>query len=199
MNSEDPDSAWSPVQQAVPPGSLRWYLRYGFFLLMERALTWCVNPRWRAGLLRLMGATVGRDVRVQEARFFNLYEKGFRLLTLGDNVFVGQGCWIDLTAPVTMEAGVAVSQGAIILTHQEHAMYDRSPVKGALDSRIAPVRICANAYVGAGAVVLCGVEIGSRAIVGAGSVVTKAVPADTVVVGSPARPLREVPVDEAVA
>jgi acetyltransferase-like isoleucine patch superfamily enzyme len=43
------------------------------------------------------------------------------------------------------------------------------------------------------------VEIGEEAFVGAGAVVTKDVPPRTVVVGNPARPLREVPDDELLA
>ena len=44
---------------------------------------------------------------------------------------------------------------------------------------------------------LCpGVEIGEEAFVGAGAVVTKDVAPRTVVVGNPARVLRDVPADE---
>jgi sugar O-acyltransferase (sialic acid O-acetyltransferase NeuD family) len=46
-----------------------------------------------------------------------------------------------------------------------------------------------GALVGAGAVVLQYLSIGARAVVGAGAVVTKDVPAETTVVGVPARPL----------
>jgi acetyltransferase-like isoleucine patch superfamily enzyme len=49
-----------------------------------------------------------------------------------------------------------------------------------------------GASIGAGAVILPGVTIGERAVVGAGAVVTKDVPSDVVVVGNPARVLREV-------
>jgi acetyltransferase-like isoleucine patch superfamily enzyme len=48
-----------------------------------------------------------------------------------------------------------------------------------------------------GAAVLCpGIEVGEEAFVGAGAVVTKDVPPRTLVVGNPARPIREVPPDE---
>jgi acetyltransferase-like isoleucine patch superfamily enzyme len=52
------------------------------------------------------------------------------------------------------------------------------------------------ARVGGGAVLCPGVEIGEEAFVGAGAVVTKDVPPRTVVVGNPARHLREVPGEE---
>jgi acetyltransferase-like isoleucine patch superfamily enzyme len=49
-----------------------------------------------------------------------------------------------------------------------------------------------GARVGGGAVICPGIEIGEEAFVGAGAVVTKDVPARKVVVGSPARILRDV-------
>jgi acetyltransferase-like isoleucine patch superfamily enzyme len=53
-----------------------------------------------------------------------------------------------------------------------------------------------SARVGGGAIICPGVEIGEEAFVGAGAVVTRDVPPRTVVVGSPARVLREVAEDE---
>ena len=59
------------------------------------------------------------------------------------------------------------------------------------------VEIGAAAFVGTGATVLPGVRVGRRAVVGAGAVVTKDVPDFTVVVGNPARPLKDLdPTDE---
>jgi acetyltransferase-like isoleucine patch superfamily enzyme len=53
-----------------------------------------------------------------------------------------------------------------------------------------------GARIGGGAVLLPGIEVGEEAFVGAGAVVTRDVPARTVVVGNPARVLRDVPDDE---
>jgi acetyltransferase-like isoleucine patch superfamily enzyme len=53
-----------------------------------------------------------------------------------------------------------------------------------------------GARVGGAAVLLPGIEIGEEAFVGAGAVVLRDVPARAVVVGSPARQIREVPDDE---
>jgi acetyltransferase-like isoleucine patch superfamily enzyme len=53
-----------------------------------------------------------------------------------------------------------------------------------------------GARVGGGAILCPGVEIGEEAFVGAGAVVTKDVPARAVVVGSPARVIRDVADDE---
>src|SRR5204863_2938961 len=53
-----------------------------------------------------------------------------------------------------------------------------------------------GARVGGGAIICPGIEVGEEAFVGAGAVVTKDVPPRTVVVGTPARVLREGPPDE---
>jgi UDP-3-O-[3-hydroxymyristoyl] glucosamine N-acyltransferase len=53
------------------------------------------------------------------------------------------------------------------------------------------VRLGTGAAVGAGAVVLPEITVGEHAVVGAGSVVTRDVPARSVVVGNPARVVRE--------
>ena len=55
-----------------------------------------------------------------------------------------------------------------------------------------PIVIGRNAWLGADVKVLAGVTIGENAIVAAGSVVTKDVPANTVVAGSPAKVIREI-------
>ena len=54
------------------------------------------------------------------------------------------------------------------------------------------IHIGCNVWLGAGAIILRGVTIGDNSIVGAGSVVTKDVPANVIVVGNPARVLRQI-------
>jgi UDP-2-acetamido-3-amino-2,3-dideoxy-glucuronate N-acetyltransferase len=53
-----------------------------------------------------------------------------------------------------------------------------------------------GARIGGGAVLLPGIEIGEEAFVGAGAIVIRDVPKRAVVVGSPARRIRDVPDDE---
>jgi acetyltransferase-like isoleucine patch superfamily enzyme len=53
-----------------------------------------------------------------------------------------------------------------------------------------------GARVGGGAILCPSVEIGEEAFVGAGAVVTKDVPPRVIVVGNPARVLRDVPEHE---
>ena len=62
--------------------------------------------------------------------------------------------------------------------------YENRPARPVL--RTAPVRIHDNVWVGMGAVILKGVEIGENSVVAAGAIVTKSVPPNVVVAGNPA-------------
>ena len=55
-----------------------------------------------------------------------------------------------------------------------------------------PVHIGKNCWLGAGVVVLPGVNIGDGSVIGAGSVVTRDIPANVVAVGNPCRVLRQI-------
>ena len=55
-----------------------------------------------------------------------------------------------------------------------------------------------GARIGAGAVLLPGVEIGEDGLVAAGSIVTKDVPPRTIVLGAPAKPWRDVPEEQLI-
>ncbi len=55
-----------------------------------------------------------------------------------------------------------------------------------------PVHIGKNCWLGAGVIVLPGVNIGDNTVIGAGSVVTKDIPANCVAVGNPCKVLREI-------
>jgi acetyltransferase-like isoleucine patch superfamily enzyme len=127
-------------------------------------------------------------------------------VTIGDDVVLGRGSLVEndttigamtriqadayITAYSTLEEHVFVAPCVVTTndnfmgrTEQRHEL-----MKGPTIRR--------GARVGGGAVLCPGVEIGEEAFVGAGAVVTKDVAPRTMVVGNPARALREVPEEE---
>lgn len=130
-------------------------------------------------LSALLG-TVGEGARI-EAPFHCPY--GFNI-HLGENVFLNAGCTILDTAPVRIGKGTMFGPNVQVYC-PEHS---KDPIKRRAGLEIGrPVTIGANVWIGGGAIILGGIEIGDDAIVGAGSVVTKNVPAGATVVGNPAR------------
>lgn len=55
-----------------------------------------------------------------------------------------------------------------------------------------PVHIGKNCWIGAGVVIVPGINIGYNTVIGAGSIVTKDIPANSVAVGNPCRVIREI-------
>jgi acetyltransferase-like isoleucine patch superfamily enzyme len=92
--------------------------------------------------------------------------------------------FIDLKDDVVVEDRVTISMQVTLVTHTD---VGKSPLADRILPTHAPVRLRRGAYIGAGATILQGVEVGEQAIVGAGAVVLANVPAHSVAVGVPAR------------
>jgi galactoside O-acetyltransferase len=108
------------------------------------------------------------------------------------NVTVGRNVAISAFVHIVANGGVSIGDRTIIasgvqITSSTHDPGHRPYREKRID---APVHIGTNVWIGAGAVILPGITIGDNAVIGAGSVVTRDVPANTVVVGTPAKPLR---------
>jgi UDP-2-acetamido-3-amino-2,3-dideoxy-glucuronate N-acetyltransferase len=96
---------------------------------------------------------------------------------------------VYLTAFTLVEDDVFVGPG--VITTNDHTMSrhgPESPMRGATLRRACRV--------GGGAVIAPGVEVGAEAFVAAGAVVTRDVPERAVVMGVPARVVREVPQED---
>jgi acetyltransferase-like isoleucine patch superfamily enzyme len=150
--------------------------------------------------------SVAPDVKmganVKLSKFINLYG-----CTIGDNVkigacveiqknaFVGNNCKISshtfICEGVTIEDNVFVGHSVAFINDT----YPRATTDGQLqtesDWKVEKTLVKKGASIGSGATILSKVTIGENAIIGAGSVVTKDVPANTIVAGNPARPLRK--------
>lgn len=166
-------------------------LRNGAWLLVEKFLRWCINPRLRARLLGALGANIGRNVRVYEVQLFNL-ARGFRNLSLADNVHIGPGCRLDLAGLLTIGARSTVSPGVTILTHADPGASHNSRLVANYPPCTAGVSVGTDCWLGANATILCGVKINDLSVVAAGSIVTTEVPTGYVVAGNPARPKKPI-------
>src|SRR5690606_6854352 len=113
-----------------------------------------------------------------------------RGLVLGDDVDLAYGALITTAGGVSIGDRTLVGYGARILS-SNHRIPGRPFKVFDAGHEHAPVKIGADVWIGANAIILPGVSIGEGAVVGAGAVVTKDVPAWTIVGGIPARVLKQ--------
>ena len=164
-------------------------------VLRERArdLCWSLNATLdrdtdlRRRVLRELFGSGGDTVLVQPP-FYCDYGNN---IELGERVFFNFNCVVLDVCPVHIGSYTLFGPGVQVLTplHPMDAVERREKEYG------APIAIGDDVWVGAGALILPGVRIGSRSVIGAGSVVTRDVPDDVFAAGNPCRVIR--PITEA--
>ncbi len=113
------------------------------------------------------GASIGKRVKVSSHSFI------CEGVTIEDFVFIGHG---------------------VMFTNDRYPRATRpdGTLQEDEDWELIPTVVRKGASIGSNATILCGLTIGEGAIVGAGSVVTRDVPPNTIVAGTPAKVLRTI-------
>ena len=132
---------------------------------------------------QITGSEIDETLRIFTPFHINYGKK----TTFGRDCFVNFGCTFLALGGITIEDDVFIGPHCVLATeyHPENPETRHSLLT-------KPIVVKRNAWLGANVTVLAGVTIGENAIVAAGSVVTKDVPDNMVVAGSPARVIREI-------
>ncbi len=143
---------------------------------------------------------LGKDVKL--SKFINLYgcDVGDRtkigaFVEIQKNAKVGKNCKISshtfICEGVTIEDNVFIGHGVTFINDSfPRATTPEGELQSENHWRVEPTLVKKGASIGSGATILCNVVVGTNAIVGAGSVVTHDVPDNAIVVGNPAKLLR---------
>jgi acetyltransferase-like isoleucine patch superfamily enzyme len=164
-------------------------------LVIEEGVTVCCGAVVYAGSRIGAGVIVGDQAQVRERS------------TIGPGTVIGRGSAVEFDVRigerVLIQSAAYVTAGSVVeddvflgpgvLTTNDDTM-GRHPRGTALDGPTFR-RAC---RVGGGAVLVPGVEIGEEAFVAAGAVVTRDVAPREVVMGVPARVVRQVPEDDLI-
>ncbi len=113
-------------------------------------------------------------------------------ISIGDYVLISPGTRISACDEIIIGNSVMMANGVYITDADWHGIYDRAH----RNESITPVIIADNVWLGDGCKVLKGVTIGENSIVAAGAVVTRAVPANVVVAGNPAKVVKQLDPEE---
>lgn len=148
-----------------------------FFInaLLVRA-SWNPFMRIKIILLKAFGAKIGKGLVIKN----NVCIKFPWKLIIGENVWLGENCWIDNLDHITIGNNVCISQGALLLTG------NHDYTVSTFDYRNAPIIIEDGAWIGAKSIVCPGVTVKSHAILTVNSVATKDMEAYCIYQGNPA-------------
>ncbi|QIM53981.1 acyltransferase [Hydrogenophaga crocea] len=186
---------------------------------MKSVVRWLFHSVAALAVKRRVRVVVGSNTRV---RWAGLLGQSQGQLAIGDqciincridfdgpdgSVHIGNRCFIGKShlvcrERITIGDDVVISWGVTVVDHNSHALdweHRQSDVVDWAQGRkdwthiqVRPVVIRDKAWIGFGATILKGVEIGEGSIVGAGAVVTKDVEAFTVVAGNPANVIKRI-------
>jgi UDP-2-acetamido-3-amino-2,3-dideoxy-glucuronate N-acetyltransferase len=134
-------------------------------------------------LVNLYGCSIGNETKIGP------------FVEIQKNVVIGSRCKISshsfVCEGVTIEDEVFIGHGVIFINDR----YPRATAKGQLqteaDWNLRTTRVKRGASIGSGALIMCDLTIGENALIAAGAVVTHDVPDHSIVVGVPARMMRD--------
>jgi len=195
-----PDSVTCPPPRSLGSRVLRGlsaeteglHLRLLLANLILRLLPNATFPRLRAAIYRLAGLQIGAHSLILGRIEFTGSGAITKRLRIGSNVFINSHCFFDLNADIDIGDWVSIGHHVTFIT----AGHDLGPAQcraGKVNSQ--PILVGSGSWIGARTVLLPGVSIGIASVVAAGSVVSGAVPANRVVGGAPARPLKSLPAE----
>lgn len=111
------------------------------------------------------------------------------VISIGDRTVIGKGSGI--VGHLSVEIGDDVWTGHhVYVTDANHGYEDVDTPIGLQFAAPRPVSIGSGSWLGHGAIVLPGADVGRQVVIGAGAVVTGTIPDRSIAVGNPARVIR---------
>lgn len=138
-------------------------------------------------VLRMYGAKIGRNVRINRWLILHETNNDFSNLTIGNDVHIGKHVLIDLSAKVTIGNRVGIGMFAKIMTHQnlgDSCLNEKYP------KETGDIEIPDDVVISSSAIILFPTKLSEKTLVSAGSVVRGVYEDSFILIGNPARPLR---------
>jgi acetyltransferase-like isoleucine patch superfamily enzyme len=114
-------------------------------------------------------------------------------VSVGENTWIGPFTLLDGTGGLEIGSNCSISSGVQIYSHDT---VHWAVSGGVAPYEYAPVSIGDCCYIGSQTVIAKGVTVGEHSVVGACSFVNRSLPAYTIAVGAPCRPVGRVEIDD---
>lgn len=163
----------------------RLWLRCLQLFYMKKGKNSVIYRSVRKDIVPFNGFSLGRSSVIED---YTIINNAVGEIIIGNHTRIGMGNTI--IGPVMIGNNVILAQNIVIsaLNHNFEDVLMTINQQGVVTDQIT---IENNVWIGANSSILAGVSIGEHVVVGAGSVVTKDIPPYCVVVGNPARILKE--------
>ena len=132
-----------------------------------------------------------------KVRAYTTYEDApfHPVITIGDNVHLAADVVINCTHRIEIGDNSGLGVGTKVMDHA-HGLPDYTDLDIPIMKRVITSRggviIKDNVMIGAGVVILAGVEIGEHSFIGSNSVVTRSIPPYSIAVGAPAKVIKTI-------
>ncbi len=140
----------------------------------------------KQSLLKEMFAEIGEDCYIETPFRANW---GGKFVHLGDKVYANHNLTLVDDTHIYIGSHTLIGPNVIIATAGHPVLPQLREKEYQFNM---PVHIGKNCWIGAGAIILPGINVGDNSVIGAGSVVTKDIPDNVVAVGNPCKVLRKI-------
>jgi acetyltransferase-like isoleucine patch superfamily enzyme len=133
----------------------------------------------------IMSEITGRVIHEKTTVFSPFHTNYGAFIEIGKNVFINSGCTFLALGRIVIEDDVLIGPKVSLIT-EGHPL-NPADRKSLFTKQVT---IKQNAWIGAGATILPGVTVGENSVVAACSLVSRDVPPNTVVAGTPAKVIK---------
>lgn len=161
-----------------------------FYYILLRHLPASTMPGgriWRSlrfAFCRHIFLSCGTNVNIEHGAKFGTG----RTISIGSNSGIGINAWVEQQTKIGNDVMMGEDVMIFSRNHQTTRLDVPMTMQGFESHR--PVEIGDDVWIGARALILPGVKVGNGCVIGAGAVVSKDVPDGSIVVGNPARVVR---------
>lgn len=109
-----------------------------------------------------------------------------------DSVSLGMNSTISSVYHIEIGSNVLIAPNVYISDHSHNYVDTNKPIRDQGLSKVLPVSIGEDSWIGHGVVITPGVKIGKHCIIGANSVVNQSIPDFSIAVGAPAKVIKSI-------
>lgn len=132
---------------------------------------------------------IADDVQIDEGTYLQCHDAG-EGISIGHGVRINHGVHIQSFSKIIIEDFVLIAPSSVIVSGNHTQRDSQTPIMSLPYNKSGPIKIGRGCWLGHGAKIMGGVELGQSLIVAAGAVVTKSFTKSKLIGGVPAKEIK---------